>query len=168
MISFGNKLLFGAADDGYNKELWVSDGTDTGTVLLQDINPSSATYQSSSYPKNFFISGSTLYFSADDGTVKEELWKLEQSTLSTKNVSNKLVKVNAYPNPTNGILFLKIENQDIQEVKIYSLYGKEVMRVLLENKTSIKSVNLQKLARGMYILQVKTEINTFSKKVMRQ
>ena len=65
---FQGKLFF-AANGGANLEVWVSDGTVTGTTLFKDINPSS-----SSTPDNFFVHGDFLYFSADDGTNSTELF----------------------------------------------------------------------------------------------
>jgi len=63
--------MFLPADDGMNGfELWVTDGTPDGTVLLLDINPGSE----SSWPQNFAVVGDRLFFDADDGTHDRELW----------------------------------------------------------------------------------------------
>ena len=51
-------------------ELWKSDGTAAGTVLVQDINPGSA----SSSPMWLTNVGGTLFFSADDRTHGRQLW----------------------------------------------------------------------------------------------
>jgi len=50
-------------------ELWKSDGTEAGTVLVKDI----AFGSNSSYPWNLTAAGSTLYFMAYDGTTGYEL-----------------------------------------------------------------------------------------------
>ena len=48
MTAVGDTLFF-TADDGVNgNELWKSDGTEAGTVLVKDINPGSGS--SSPYP----------------------------------------------------------------------------------------------------------------------
>src|SRR5690606_37645716 len=42
-----NDLVFFIGDDGVNgKELWRTDGTESGTYMLKDINPSTASYLS--------------------------------------------------------------------------------------------------------------------------
>ena len=52
------------ANDGINgNELWASNCTTAGTVLLKDIRPGLA----NSDPGNLFYSGSYVYFTADDG-----------------------------------------------------------------------------------------------------
>lgn len=38
-IQYGNELLFGATDGAHGFELWKTDGTNAGTVMVKDINP---------------------------------------------------------------------------------------------------------------------------------
>ena len=52
-------------------ELWKSDGTSGGTVMVKDIDPG-ATGSIPSYLTN--VNG-TLFFAANDGTHGYELWK---------------------------------------------------------------------------------------------
>ncbi|MFN7560765.1 MAG: beta strand repeat-containing protein, partial [Prosthecobacter sp.] len=73
-----NGTLFFAANDGTNgTELWKSDGTSAGTVMVSNIN---ATAGASSSPANLLAIGSTLYFSATNGTTGVELWKSDGTT----------------------------------------------------------------------------------------
>jgi ELWxxDGT repeat protein len=66
-----NGLLYFSADDGLSgRELWQSDGTDAGTVMVQDVNPGSA----ASDPQDLVAMNNKLYFSADDGDHGRELW----------------------------------------------------------------------------------------------
>lgn len=80
MLSVVNgKLLFSAADSDGNRELWQSDGTADGTVLLKDINPGS----SGSFPNFAVAISDTLFFSATDGGENYELWKSDGTTDGT-------------------------------------------------------------------------------------
>lgn len=66
-----NGMLYFSADDAANgRELWQSDGTGPGTVLVQDINPGIA----GSYPDWLTNLNGKLLFSANDGTHGIELW----------------------------------------------------------------------------------------------
>ncbi|MBX6374864.1 MAG: hypothetical protein IRZ13_11595 [Acetobacteraceae bacterium] len=65
------RVVFAANDGTNGVELWITDGTPDGTVLLKDIAPSSL----SSYPSHFAgLPGGRFVFVADDGTYGTELW----------------------------------------------------------------------------------------------
>ncbi len=75
----GNTLYFSAADGVNGTELWKSDGTALGTVLVKDIRPGS----SSSSPGSLTVVGNTLYFTSDDGVNGKELWKSDGTAAGT-------------------------------------------------------------------------------------
>ena len=64
----------------YNFELWKSDGTSAGTVLIKDIN---TTAGNESYPSGFTFFNGFTYFSADDGVNGNELWRTDGTTVGT-------------------------------------------------------------------------------------
>jgi ELWxxDGT repeat protein len=87
----GGRLLLTADDGRSGRELWASDGTRAGTVLVRDINPGrepgapEACYDGavgpsrhdtglSSDPQSFVLLGSIALFSAADGLRGRELW----------------------------------------------------------------------------------------------
>jgi ELWxxDGT repeat protein len=67
-----NGVLYFTADDGTSGlELWQSDGTPAGTVLVQDILPGGG-----SSPTSLANINATLFFAANDGASGTELWKV--------------------------------------------------------------------------------------------
>jgi ELWxxDGT repeat protein len=64
---------------GAGQELWKSDGTEAGTVLVKDINPGS----SSSSPFSLINVNGILYFLANNGTEGIELWKSDGTEAGT-------------------------------------------------------------------------------------
>jgi len=70
-LQIGSLYYFVANDNVHGKELWVTDGTAPGTVMVKDINNGG----DDSQPKDLFNLNGILYFTADNGTNGRELWK---------------------------------------------------------------------------------------------
>src|SRR5262249_33109562 len=66
-------------------ELWKSDGTTAGTVLVKDIQPGSSPYgfPFSSTPSDSTAVGKELFFSGNDGISGRGLWKTDSTTTGT-------------------------------------------------------------------------------------
>ena len=77
-----NGTLFFAANDGvHGTELWKSDGTAAGTVLVKDIDPAGEA-RTSAVGNSTNVNG-TLFFTANDGTHGVELWKSDGTAAGT-------------------------------------------------------------------------------------
>jgi ELWxxDGT repeat protein len=72
-------VVFSATTPTTGRELFVSDGTAAGTVLLLDIRAGSI----GGNPGPFVASGSFLYFAADDGVAGRELWRTDGTAAGT-------------------------------------------------------------------------------------
>src|SRR5439155_11790599 len=80
------------ADGGTNGyELWKSDGSAAGTVLVKDINP-----YTGSNPGAMVAVGPKLFFTADDGTHGQEAW------VSDGTDSGTTLLADVYPGPVWG------------------------------------------------------------------
>ena len=80
-VRLGATVLFAAGGDGVGFELWKTDGTAAGTVLVKDINPGPATgLIGVNFSEPF---GGHVYFNADDGIHGEELWKTDGTPAGT-------------------------------------------------------------------------------------
>jgi len=69
-----NKVFFSASNGNTNNgsELWMTDGTEEGTIMVKDINTSFS--GASSNPSTFMDYGGKVYFFANNGTIGNELW----------------------------------------------------------------------------------------------
>ncbi|MCA9758135.1 MAG: T9SS type A sorting domain-containing protein [Candidatus Eisenbacteria bacterium] len=90
-------------DDANGEELWTSDGTPGGTVLLKDINPTGDSSPAFGATLNGY-----LYFGADDGANGQELWRTNGTAAGTTFVKDiRPGSVGSIPNAfaeVNGLL----------------------------------------------------------------
>jgi ELWxxDGT repeat protein len=105
-----NGTLFFSADNGTNGyELWKSDGTDAGTVLVKDIN----SFDNSS-PRYLTNVNGTLFFRANNVTNGDELWKSDGTDAGTVLVKDILSGASGsfptYLTNVNGMLFFRATN----------------------------------------------------------
>ena len=77
----GNEYYFAADDGTTGMELWKSDGTDAGTVLVRDLNTQDS--PPSSYPQELTAMGGALYFRATGDGVGDRLWKTDGTSAGT-------------------------------------------------------------------------------------
>ena len=75
-----NNTLFFVADDGINgEELWKTDGTEKGTIMVKNIGFE----HFRSFPKELTHLNGMLYFTANDEKHGNELWKSDGTELGT-------------------------------------------------------------------------------------
>jgi len=83
-VQVGDSALF-LMDDGIRgQELWRTDGTIAGTVLVKDIAPGPA----SSTITSLTLANGVLYFLANDGTNGQELWRSDGTAAGTRIVAD--------------------------------------------------------------------------------
>ncbi len=96
LIAYNNKLFF-VADDGEGRELWVSDGTVPGTVILKDLDSTIA----SSNPTEFnIINGKLLFLSSEAAGSTDGVWVSDGSAIGTQRIAS--VSVNTDVNYYDG------------------------------------------------------------------
>src|SRR5207253_8433349 len=73
------RVFYSAYDRDHGSELWTSDGTAAGTMMVRDINPG----PEGSYPAGLVDVDGLLYFSADDGVHGIEVWRSAGTSAQT-------------------------------------------------------------------------------------
>lgn len=131
-----NGILYFTANDGTNgMELWKTDGSSTGTVMIKDINPTDG---GSSSPSNLTAYGTSVIFSADDGTHGTEPWITNGTSTGTSLIKDIVTIPTLGSSPSQ---FLVFNNKVLFAVldlfsgsgAIYSTDGTAGNTVLLKN-----------------------------------
>lgn len=82
LTEFNSQAFFVANDGRTGSELWKSDGTESGTVRVADINPG----PDGSLPSDLTVLGNDLFFTAIDDDKEFDLWKTDGTTAGTVRV----------------------------------------------------------------------------------
>lgn len=152
LINFNNTLFFSATDPNFgeiDQELWESDGTELGTVLVKDISPGAAYSGYGGYlfagssPKNFAIANNTLFFAAYTPESGIELWKSDgtaQGTLLVKDIAPGVVGWNFprssepnYLTNANGTLFFNANDGTTNGQELWKSDGTEGGTTMVKN-----------------------------------
>src|SRR5262249_53219625 len=118
LLSMNGILYFTANDGADGRELWQTDGTADGTVLIQDINPGrGSAFHTFHNPWLTAVNGQ-LCFSADDRVSGRELWVYtpdSQPSLSPAKGSPRPVPVSAIPEAAAGEAAPRSARSDARE-----------------------------------------------------
>ena len=78
LTAAGSIAFFTASDGIHGAELWKTDGTPDGTVMVRDINPSG-----NSFPAILAGAQGRVFFAANDGVTGQELWTSDGTLAGT-------------------------------------------------------------------------------------
>lgn len=136
---FMGEMYFRANDGSSGSELWKSDGTEAGTVLVKDINPGCE----SSYPEYLTVVGYQVFFRARSMEHGEELWVTDGTAEGTRLVVDLAQGTDGYGGPrsswpsdfcaaSDGTVFFTAEGVD-NERRLWRSDGTEAGTELVEN-----------------------------------
>jgi ELWxxDGT repeat protein len=137
---FNGALYFIGNDGTTGGELWRSDGTEAGTVLVKDIHPGA----NGSFPSGLTVFNGALYFAANDGTNGSELWRsdgTEAGTVLVKDIDPRVPGTGPNPGGSgfpsgitvfNGALYFRANDGTIGE-ELWRSDGTEAGTVLVKD-----------------------------------
>lgn len=150
----GNKMFFEANDGQNGTELYVSDGSTEGTYLYADIVEGS----SGSFPKNFLVLDSCLYFSATTDDTGTELYKTCGNFVNDTEVDSPRLTVTIFPNPTTAtegfhLGFPEYINSEEINLSLFNVTGQRVFEKAISIETSVFIEIEKAIPMGMYFLR---------------
>jgi hypothetical protein len=75
---------------------------------------------------------------------------------------------NIYPNPANDVLSIEALSSGLYEVKVLDLAGKLILSEQLEGGLENKSINIENLAKGVYIIQIQDKDTQYAKRFIKR
>jgi ELWxxDGT repeat protein len=137
-----NGVLYFAATDPLNGiELWKSDGTSGGTVMVKNINSGG----SNSSPANLTNVNGVLYFAATNGTNGIELWKSDGTSGGTVLVKD-IRSGNGNSSPANltnvnGVLYFSATDGTTNAIELWKSDGTDAGTVMVKNINTVSNGN---------------------------
>lgn len=121
------------------------------------------TFNGNPYLANFrdvVLIGNTLYMTLEE---QGRILKITNATLGTSTFSYENIKM--YPNPTTSILNLGFSNEVIvNKIKVIDMTGKTV----LQQDQNFTQINVEKLSKGLYIIEVYSQNEKFTSKFIKE
>lgn len=92
-------------------------------------------------------------------------WEVLCSSITNTNEVQDYNVIEIYPNPSNGLVFLDLQNKNlpIENITVFTLDGKVVFE---NNKFNNNTLDLTFLPNGIYYLTIKDESTTYRKKLV--
>jgi hypothetical protein len=123
-----------------------------------------STYNPAAYPTLILIA-------PDRSIVEQDIWPISSvnsitSVLSTYGLVETSCSTNApeiqsdensanhklYPNPSNGTVYVAIENENLEQIQILDLTGRELKKINVTN--SLTEVDISDYRKGMYFFRL--------------
>jgi ELWxxDGT repeat protein len=140
-IEFNSLIYFKASDgdedDGKNEtELWQTDGTENGTSLVADINPTA-----SGNPQDFFVYNNELFFEVNDVT-STQIWKLNGGNpVKVTNNNGGAFASPSSPLVFSGGVFIRMSSPNGQNPHVFNGTGDAIELVDATSGTSFGLFN---------------------------
>ncbi len=165
--SIGEATLAGTTND-YTSVKWTSDGDGS----FSDPNTLNTVYTATQAEINAGVTNITLKITTD-GCSGSATDKMKITWTDGINDTDKAFGFNLYPNPTNGVFTISLDNLESNETVTYIIHtatGREVFREIAEaNGNSYeRQIDMSKFIAGMYFVTVQSEKGNKTMKFVKQ
>ena len=168
--------------DAFGYQIWIStSGTEdvnfskvlpnSGDLLLTATNSTDFNqYQLNANARYVKLIGFGRFNST--GNSRKSAWSAigeiefyQNSSLSVNNENN-LNQTLIYPNPLKNVLFLKNYSQFINEIRIFTIDGRKVIKRQFSNTKPIQIIDVSTLEKGIYFISIHSNNNSILKKII--
>ena len=135
-------------------------------------HPDHISFEADFFSERFFTLGNDLSTMINSGSGNEQFLKLFHILLSDLSFSNQVLSISdisenkfkTYPNPVLERLFIVSENTQIENIRIYSINGKQV----LDDSNFDNSLDVSGLSEGVYFIEIQSSEGKSIQKFIKQ
>jgi Leucine-rich repeat (LRR) protein len=93
----------------------------------------------------------------------------ECDALHIRNTQNEICDI-IFPNPSDGVIYIDISDQEIQKLTISDITGKHIMQEtgIHPKETMLHTLDLSDLRSGVYIISIQTDEKIFASKIIKR
>lgn len=143
------KIIFAKNSTETGTELWISDFTEKGTRILNDIEKGTF----SSNPENPFLLDNKLFCFATTKASGYQLWQLDYMAPPKPVLESKEPSILAYPNPSYGLyrFVSSVNTPDLGDISIHNILGIKVFET--DNfKINEDYIDISRYESGLYFV----------------
>lgn len=165
-------IYYNSIDTAYIDSIWSVGNV--VNVIWNIVDATGSNYDTTTYNLN---NGNGVYLLqlnvfcptkslGDYFTVTEAIYFANGSVYVTGIDEKELNHIAIQPNPTNDYVTITNANEDIKQIVIFDLYGKELQNEVQDG--SNYSISLNDLPTGIYLFKIKTTKGEVTKRVVKQ
>ncbi len=162
----GKVFFIGNQSNTSDEEVYVTDGTVSGTKLVKDVNVPAPNMDH--ITEGFVRSGNTLFYNFKTVASGSELWKIQFSIpprnpthhirIGNNETEASMTNLNVYPNPSTDLFTIELgeTGKDEMLVEVSDISGKIILKKLMMSNPFNDTVelNLSGYESGMYFVQL--------------
>lgn len=162
-LDYNSKKIY--FETPYFNKVTVSDflNLSTSNNLIEDFKPTSISLDASAQIGN----ASQMVHKFDN--IKVTGLKVVPPSIIALSTNEQLAtKFNVFPNPANNVVTItNRENIGVEQIQVYDISGKAVQSHISSNENQVQ-LNIENLASGTYMLQIKTDKGMTVKKIVKK
>ncbi len=133
-----------------------------GTTVSNDFNDATS-LDGAQLP----VGTTTITWNAEDQAGNKATCSFDVTVVGYTNLEILRSKgINIYPNPTNGIIHLKGEKENIKQLQIFDVTGKTMFHNTAIEK--LETINLHGMKDGIYVIKIQTAEQTYYSKIIKK
>lgn len=107
-----------------------------------------------------------IYFDYNEAVVTNTTTNVYRGVVAGIDEKKTTSEINVFPNPSNGIFNVKFSKEMNATIEVYNLLGETVL--VSKTQNAISQIDLSQQPKGVYIIKVTTDQESFNQRLIKQ